>query len=74
MAYNRPYTLQEVVEILSASEHRVRPDNMSAMGPKGHAISLHTQERKDKISRPGRLPQADSTFLDDRNSLAAMVH
>jgi hypothetical protein len=74
MAYNRTYTLQEVVEILSASEHRVRPGSKSATGPKGHAISLHTQERKDKLSRPGRLPEVDSTFLVDRNSLSAIVH
>ena len=81
MTYNRQFTLQEVVEILHASEGRVRPDLTSGVGPKGHTISLHTQERADKFARPpshdgkpARLPSADSTFLVDRNSLAMMVH
>jgi hypothetical protein len=69
MAYNRYYSLQEVVVILSASEHRVRPGG----GSRGHAISRHTLERQDKFSRPGHLPQADSTFLVDKNCLSEMV-
>ena len=80
MPYNRPFTLQEVVEVLRASEGRLRPDITSGAGPKGHAISLHTQERADKFARPSHggkpahLPAQDSTFLVDRNCLAAMVH
>jgi hypothetical protein len=80
MAYNRPYSVRDVIEILRESEHRPRPDIASGTGPKGHAISLHSKERYNKFSRPSQgggaayLPTADSTFLVDRNSLALMVH
>jgi hypothetical protein len=74
MPYNRPYSLDEVVRILDASEQRPRPDIAAGNGPKGHAISLHTIERPDKFSRPGNIPEKDSTFLVTRNSLAAIVH
>jgi hypothetical protein len=75
MAFDRPYSVEEVQRILSASEHRPRPDVLSGTGPTGHAISLHTSERLCKFSRPGgSLPAKDSTFLISRNSLAGIVH
>jgi hypothetical protein len=81
MPYNRTYSLQEIVEILHASEGRPRPDVAPNVAEDGHAISLHTHERTDKFARPkkksgeaARLPKVDSTFLVDRNSLAALVH
>ncbi len=76
MAYNRTYSLQDVVRILNESEHRLRPDITSGSGPKGHAISMHTLERKNMMAREGHLkePVKDSIFLVDRNSLATMVH
>lgn len=74
MTYNRSYTLDEVARILDASEHRPRPDRPSGTGAKGHAVSLHTLERKSAFARPGKLPVKDSTFLVSRNSLVPMVH
>jgi hypothetical protein len=75
MAYNREYTLQDVVDILNASENRPRPDMATGTGPRGHAISMHSNERKDKFDRPGQnIPTRDSTFLVDKYSLATMVH
>ena len=81
MAYNRSYSLQEVVNILNASEGRPRPGVPFDKAERGHAISLHTQERTDKFARPKKqngekahLPSEDSTFLVDRNGFASMVH
>ena len=79
MAYNRPYSVQEVVEILAASEGRPRPDIADGTGEPGHSFSRHSSERVDKLSRhdaDGKTidQYADSTFLVDRNSLAQVVH
>ena len=74
MQYNRPYTFNEVLHILNASEHRSRPDRPSGFGVKGHAISLHTAERENYFARPGALPVKDSTFLISRRSMAEIVH
>jgi hypothetical protein len=69
MAFDRHYSVEEVGRILDASEHRPRPDTQS--GHTGHAISLHTRERKDVFSRPKK--RKDSLFLVSRNSLAEIV-
>ncbi|BBU31924.1 hypothetical protein BTHE68_56580 [Burkholderia sp. THE68] len=80
MAYNRTYSLQEVVDILNSSEHRLRPDLTSQNGPRGHAISMHTEERICMCARPphngapAKLPEVDSTLLAGRTSLALLVH
>jgi hypothetical protein len=74
MNYNRPYSFDEVTQFLIASEHRPRPDLTGPGVPSGHAISLHTSERKDVFSRPGAIPKKDSIFMVARNSLVAMVH
>jgi len=71
MIYNRPYELADVARILDASEHRPRPDILSGTGPKGHAISLHTLERKNLFARD---KQRDSLFLVSRSDLAEIVH
>lgn len=70
MSFRRNYTLEEIVRMLNASEHRPRPDRSA--GAAGHAASLHTLERKDVFSRPKR--HKDSIFALDRNGLAGIVH
>lgn len=70
MSFRRNYSLEEVVRMLDASEHRPRPDR--AAGAPGHAASLHTLERRDVFSRPAR--KKDSIFLLDRTGLAGIVH
>lgn len=74
MAYNRPYSVDEVARILDASEHRHRPDRSVGQGPKGHAISQHTLERENFFSRSTKLPPKDSVFLINRAALAKLVH
>ena len=78
MSYNRVYSVEDINIILCASEHRPRPDKPPGIGKKGHALSLHTEERKDFFSRPGvpssKLPKKDSIFLGSRNSLVMAVH
>jgi len=56
--------------MLEASEHRPRPDRVA--GARGHAISLHTLERKDVFSRPSK--KKDSVFVVNRQALASLVH
>ena len=70
MSFRRNYSLNEVVQMLDASEHRPRPDK--AAGAPGHAASLHTLERRDVFSRPTK--KKDSVFLVNRQGLATLVH
>jgi len=74
MAYDREYTVGDIVRILNASENRLRPDITSGTGPCGHAIAMHTNERRDKFGRAGRIPGKDSTFLVERTGLASILH
>jgi peptidoglycan/xylan/chitin deacetylase (PgdA/CDA1 family) len=70
MSFCRNYSLSEVVQMLDASEHRPRPDKIA--GAPGHAVGLHTTERRDVFSRPTK--KKDSVFLVNRQGLAALVH
>jgi hypothetical protein len=70
VSFRRSYTVDEVVHMLNASEHRPRPDRSA--GAPGHAASLHTLERRDVFSRPTK--RKDSIFVLDRNGLAGIVH
>ncbi|MCQ8182753.1 hypothetical protein NP603_16645 [Methylomonas sp. SURF-1] len=75
MAYNRPYGLDEVNRILCDSERRPRPDLAAAVAKPGHAISLHTEARRDFFSRGGaKLPAKDSILLGSRKHLVQAVH
>lgn len=70
MGYDRTYSREEIHQILSLSERRLRPTAPAARAHEGHGISRHTEQRDDPFDR--RTIKQDSTFASRKDLILAV--
>lgn len=70
MGYDRPYTREEIHQMLCLSERRLRPTSPAANAHAGHAISRHTEQRDNPFDR--RQIRQDSTFATRKDLVLAV--
>src|SRR4051812_24231255 len=70
MPYDRDYRLEEIHQILAASERRPRPYVPPAHAERGHPISQHTEQREDLFDR--RKIACDSVFNSRRDLILCL--
>ena len=70
MGYDRPYSREEIHQMIYLSERRLRPTSPVSSAHLGHAITQHTEQRSDPFDR--RHIAQDSTFASRKDMILAV--